>query len=44
MDLIVAELSLVSQDLEHLDYVEFLNRFYIDKDDMGVQELDEEYE
>lgn len=21
-----------------------MNRFYIDKDDMGVQELDEEYE
>jgi hypothetical protein len=41
VDLIVAELSLVSVDLEHLDYIEFLNRFYMDKEDMGVEELDE---
>lgn len=42
VDLIVAELSLVSEDLNHLDYVEFLNRFFIDKDEMGVEEVDEE--
>ena len=44
VDLIVAELSLVSEDLSHLDYVEFLNRFFIDKEDMGVEEVDEEDE
>ena len=44
VDLIVAELSLVSEDLGHLDYVEFLNRFFIDKEDMGVEEVDEEDE
>ena len=44
VDLIVVELSLVSEDLSHLDYVEFLNRFFIDKEDMGVEEVDEEDE
>lgn len=44
MDLIVAELSLESKDLEHLNYGEFLARFFNDDGIDGVEEVDERYE
>lgn len=36
-------MCLYSEDLQHLNYEEFLDKF-VDTGDMGVEEMDEEYE
>lgn len=44
IDLIISELSLCSDDLEHLNFVGFFERFYIGDDDYEEDAIEEERE